>query len=91
MKIVASATVADAYGSRMRHLAPRAKLIVPSVAGDALIWRGDPTAPDVCCLSAGRERCLGFGALMIVAFRSAKGDSFAERKAILRRLLMCRS
>ena len=59
MKIVASQTVADAYGSRIRRLAPRAKLIVPSVSDDALIWRGDPTAPDVCCLSEDMWQDLG--------------------------------
>ena len=52
MKIVVSETVAREYGKRMRAIAPRAKLITPSIAADGTFaWSGDVTGADVALLS----------------------------------------
>jgi phosphoglycerate dehydrogenase-like enzyme len=52
MNIIVSPLVRKQYGARIRQADPNARMIVPSVAGGALSWSGDPVKAEVCCMSA---------------------------------------
>ena len=73
MNIITSPGVAKAYGARIRAVAPRAKLVVPSTDGGALTWRGDPAKADVCCFSADMWEDLGSRQLVLPALFRLEG------------------
>jgi len=51
MYVVVSQRVAKEYGARIRRVAPRAKLIVPSIELGQVRWSDDVSRADVCCFS----------------------------------------
>ncbi len=51
MKLIVSERVAREYGARIRKIAGRATLAVPSVRDGAVAWSADPGGAAVCCFS----------------------------------------